>query len=70
MFERFWILKIGGGIYLTMGVGTMIARPLMRKMTGWEDWESHDVNQQKLDEFIAKQDGKTAIEVEEGENYF
>ena len=45
MFERFWILKIGGGIYLTMGVGTMIARPLMRKMTGWEDWESHDVNQ-------------------------
>ena len=54
MFERFWVIKIGGGLWLTCGLVGMVARPVIRKATGWEDWETHDTNQRAIDDFIKK----------------
>ena len=52
MFERFWIIKIGGGIWIGAGVMGMIATPFIRKAAGWKDWETHSTNQDAIDQFI------------------
>ena len=48
----------------------VIAKPIIRKVSGWEDSESHEVNNRKINEFLEKQEGKQIKELKEGENYF
>ena len=49
---------------------TFVIVPTLRFATGWEDYESHEVNQKNIDKFLKKQEGKTIQEQKEGENYF
>lgn len=67
---RFLSLRIGAGIGITyMAVGT-IAKPVLRFVTGWEDFEKQETNDKRIEEFIKSHEGKKVIELKEGENHF
>ena len=70
MLNRFWIIKIGGGLALGFMAADTFVKPVVRKLTGWEDYEAHPVNKRNIEIFIEKQEGKKVKEMKEGENYF
>ena len=68
--SRFYIFK-GAAFFLVAGsIFQAVAKPVLRKATGWKDWETQEVNDEAINEFINKHEGKPVIKLKEGENYF
>ena len=67
---RFMSLRIGVGVGVSYMVLGTVARPILRKVTGWDDYEKQDTNDRHIEEFLKSHEGKKVIELKEGENYF
>jgi len=69
--SRYYLIKFTAFGVVTFHFTNALIKPVLRKITGWEDYESHAVNQANIDKFIERQEGKPVTPVpKENENYF
>jgi hypothetical protein len=69
--SRYYLIKGVGFALAVFHTTKIVVQPIVRKVTGWEDYETHEVNQKNIDNFIKKQENKAVTPVPpENENYF
>jgi hypothetical protein len=55
---RFYIFKGAALFLVSASMFKAVATPVLRKATGWKDWNTQEVNDEAIEEFIKKHDGK------------
>ena len=69
--SRYYLIKGVGFALVALHATKLTVVPIIRKVTGWEDYETHEVNQKNIDNFVKRHEGKPITPVpKENENYF